>query len=302
LRYAKTPSVYYLHEPFGPSFQRAFRRPYIREEAWRRAANIVDPLPHLYWRKLYSLQRNSLLHTDLLLANSRFTQTQMYDDYGVTAPLCHYGVYLTDFRPLPDVAKGNHLLSVGALEPRKGFDFLVESLARIPAAERPPLSLACNEVDANERAYIEGIARQGGVELQILTNLSTSEMVLEYNKARLCVYSPVLEPLGLVPLEAMACGTPVIGVAEGGVSETVRDGETGLLVPRDPSAFAEAVRRLLSDPTTIDRFSAQAQAYVAREWSWDKSTALLESHLRSAAQHEFTALPTAIPETLQNVR
>lgn len=81
-----------------------------------------------------------------------------------------------------------------------------------------------------------------------MPNLKTDQLVLEYNKAQICVYAPVLEPLGLVPLESMACGTPVVGVREGGVLESIVHEQTGLLTERDPAQFAGAVQHLLSNP------------------------------------------------------
>ncbi len=63
-------------------------------------------------------------------------------------------------------------------------------------------------------------------------------LVLLYNKANLVVYTPYQEPFGLVPLESMSCGTPVVGVNDGGVMETVTNGKTGILTERDTKIFA----------------------------------------------------------------
>lgn len=132
--------------------------------------------------------------------------------------------------PCPGVSRERHLLSVGELSPRKGYDFLVDSLGYIPAAQRPKLRIACNSVLTQEREYIKNLANEKGVVLEILTNLNTEMLKIEYNQAALCVYAPVDEPFGLVPLEAMACGTPVVAVGEGGVVESIVHERTGLLV------------------------------------------------------------------------
>jgi len=83
----------------------------------------------------------------------------------------------------------------------------------------------------------------------------------------------------------MACGTPVVGVREGGVRETVVHGETGLLVERDPRLFADAVSSLLRDPERRDDMGRQGVEYVKREWSWERSVATLERRLEEAAAH-----------------
>jgi glycosyltransferase involved in cell wall biosynthesis len=109
-------------------------------------------------------------------------------------------------------------------------------------------------------------------------------LAIEYNKARLCVYAPVKEPFGLVPLEAMACGTPVVGVREGGVSESVRHGETGLLTERDPRQFAEAIISLLNDPERRTQCGCQGRIFVEKQWQWEQSVRDLERHLTEVAR------------------
>jgi glycosyltransferase involved in cell wall biosynthesis len=109
-------------------------------------------------------------------------------------------------------------------------------------------------------------------------------LAIEYNKARLCVYAPVKEPFGLVPLEAMACGTPVVGVREGGVSESVKHGETGLLAERDPQQFADAILTLLEDTDCRIRLGRQGRVYVQEQWQWEHSVSELEGHLLEVAQ------------------
>jgi glycosyltransferase involved in cell wall biosynthesis len=91
-----------------------------------------------------------------------------------------------------------------------------------------------------------------------------------------------MEPFGFVPLESMACGTAVVGVNEAGVRESVRDGETGLLVERDEAAFAEAIARVGWDRGCREHLGRQGRAYVTREWTWDRSIQGIERHLVAA--------------------
>lgn len=275
----QVPCVYYLHEPFGPSFVRKCTRPYLKEGGLRQKVDNLDPLIALYQRRLAGIRARSVAAITRLLANSQYTSQWMARQYDVDAPVSYYGVDSEQFRPLPAVAKADFVLSVGELSPRKGFDFLVESLGRIPTGQRPPLHLICNSVQADERQFIEGLAAQHGVSLQIQIGLNADQMAVEHNRARLCVYSPVAEPFGLVPLEAMACGTPVVGVAEGGVAETIRHEHTGLLTARQPALFAAAVQSLFDDPKRVARYSQQARQYVLDEWSWERSVETLEAHL-----------------------
>jgi hypothetical protein len=89
LQYMEIPTVYYLHEPFGGKFIRPIKRPYLHSNKWRDTLNQVDPLIKLYTGRLQTLQRKNLLKTDLLLANSCFTQEQIKKEFGRNAPVCH---------------------------------------------------------------------------------------------------------------------------------------------------------------------------------------------------------------------
>jgi glycosyltransferase involved in cell wall biosynthesis len=82
----------------------------------------------------------------------------------------------------------------------------------------------------------------------------------------------------------MACGTLVIGVAEGGVRETIRHGETGLLTDRDPKQFADALLKLLADPSLAAELGRRGIEYIRQQWNWDRSVAGLEKHFEEAAR------------------
>jgi glycosyltransferase involved in cell wall biosynthesis len=284
--YLRTPSLYYLHEHFGNRIQRVFERPYLKMNSARSWLDRVDPLIALYRKRMFSLQRCAVKCTRRLLANSEFTKEQFMSDFQGELPVVHYGVDSDTFRPISGVTRAAHVLSVGEMSPRKGFDFLIESLACLPIERRPTLRLACNSQIPEERAYIEHLAVQRGVQLEVLSNLDSEQLALEYNRAGVVVYSPVLEPFGLVPLEAMACAAPVVGVAEGGVKESVVEGVTGHLTPRDPRLFAEAVGEVLQDPEKARSWGQNGREQILKNWSWERSTVEIEQYLLEAARTE----------------
>jgi glycosyltransferase involved in cell wall biosynthesis len=283
LQYLIIPAAYYLHEPFGRGFIRQIERPYLTKNDWQKWLDRYDLMIRLYQNRLDVLQERSVHKTKRLLANSQFTLDSIRATYGVDVALCRYGVEVDSFRPLSGISRGNFVVSVGELSPRKGFDFIVESLGHISPERRPSLKLACNTIISEEREYVERLAGQYGVNLQILTRLGTDELRLLYNQARICIYAPVQEPFGLVPLEAMACGTPVIGVREGGVQESVIHEFTGLLVERDPHLFAAAIQRLLADSGLAETYGLNGREHVSRNWTWDQSAANLVAHLADCA-------------------
>jgi len=128
------------------------------------------------------------------------------------------------------------------------------------------------------------LAAAHDVDLRLLGRLNTAQLAAEYNQARLCVYAPHAEPFGLVPLEAMACATPIVAIGEGGVLETVVDGVTGRLVARDPDKFANAVLALLGEPARVEQYGRQAREHILQNWTWESASARIETYLLAASK------------------
>ena len=98
------------------------------------------------------------------------------------------------------------------------------------------------------------------------------------------IYVPRLEPFGLAPLEASACGTPVVAVAEGGIRESLTHMESALLIPgRDPVALGRAVLSLLDNPELAIRLGERGRESVRTNWTWDAAIDRLEGYLQSTA-------------------
>jgi glycosyltransferase involved in cell wall biosynthesis len=127
------------------------------------------------------------------------------------------------------------------------------------------------------------MAEKLSVKLVLHNNISDEELVNLYNSARLTVYSPIREPFGLVSLESMACGTPVVAVREGGVQEAVLHEQTGLTVERDPTMFAEAIQALLANPEMAASYGRNGREHVVQNWTWDRAVETLETHLLASA-------------------
>jgi phosphoheptose isomerase len=99
-----------------------------------------------------------------------------------------------------------------------------------------------------------------------------------YSAADVFISVPWYEPFGITPLEAMACGVPVIGSRVGGVKYTVEDGVTGILVPpHDPDAVAAAVGRLLNEERVRDRMGRAGRERVNAAFTWEQVTRSLET-------------------------
>ena len=284
LQFLKTPSVYYCQEPPRHLYEPPIARPYRTLSQVQLMGNLFDPLPDLYRRTLTRQDHANVQAASRILVNSHYSRETLYRTYGIFARVASLGVDLGVFRPLA-LSRGYFALSVGAIDPHKGFDFIVESLALLPLAIRLPLVIVSNWVDAAERVYLEALAQRLSVELEIKTMVTDFDLVELYNRATLVLYAPVMEPFGFVPLEAMACGAPVVGVREAGVRESIIHEQTGLLTDREPRDFADGIDRLVRDADLREHCSAAGLELVRKHWTWDQALEQIEMQLGQTALH-----------------
>jgi glycosyltransferase involved in cell wall biosynthesis len=289
-RLAHTPSLFFLQEP--PL--RRFFEPRCRPTAapltlFERGRYLWRwPTRALLDRVIYRRDVANARRATRLLANSRYTASRIEAVYGRDAAVNYYGVDTRRFRPPDQPSAAASVVSIGALEPHKGFDFVIRALGRIPIERRPSLTVVGITGHPRLPAALERLAAEAGVRLTIRRGVgrendgSDDALVTLYQSHSLFVFGAHHEPISLVISEAMACGLPAVAVAEGGVPELVRDGVTGLLTARDEAAFAVAVDRLLADAEERRRMGQAARA-AALEWTWDDSARRLEALLAETA-------------------
>ncbi|MCL5996867.1 MAG: glycosyltransferase family 4 protein [Chloroflexi bacterium] len=285
LQYLQTPSVYYCAEPPRQLYEPPLWRPYTQRSRLRAAIDRADPFPATYRYTLARLDRVNTRSASVVLTNSSYSYEVLYRIYGVFAKVCYLGVDTQLFRCL-SVPKADYVLSVGAMRPDKGFDFLLRSLACVDIAYRPRLIIVSNFAEPRECAYLDQLARESGVTVEFRSLIADEELTRLYNQALLTLYAPVMEPFGFVALESMACGTPVVGVREAGVRESVADGFTGVLTERDPRQFADAVEGLLRDSERRTAYGRNSRAYVEERWHWERCVDYLSEHLVNAARQK----------------
>ena len=176
-------------------------------------------------------------------------------------------------------ADGPMLLQLGRMVPRKGVDNVIRALSRLrdDHAIRARLLVVGGESAVPDPALtpeigrLQALAEAEGVAGQVLFVGARGRDVLRYYYAAADVFvtTPWYEPFGITPVEAMACGTPVVGAAVGGIKATVVDGETGFLVPpRDPAALADRLAQLLGDPALLRDCGRRAYRRVRDGYTW----------------------------------
>jgi glycosyltransferase involved in cell wall biosynthesis len=175
------------------------------------------------------------------------------------------------------------VLQLGRLVPRKGIDNVIEALARVrrrrPFGARLLVVGGAHEDARNdpspELARLRGVANDEGVADAVTFVGRRCRDVLKYfySAADVFVTTPWYEPFGITPLEAMACGTPVVGANVGGIKFSVVDGETGYLVPpKDPEMLADRLIHLFDNPAVARRQSQAALRRVHQLFTWKTVT------------------------------
>jgi glycosyltransferase involved in cell wall biosynthesis len=196
------------------------------------------------------------------------------------------GVATELFRPDGPVAARPggraRILTFGRLVPRKGVDTIIGALRHVPDAELVVAGgpeRAVLDRDPEGRRLI-GIARECGVadRVTFLGRVAHDDMPPLIRSADVVVSVPWYEPFGIAPVEAMACGVPVIASAVGGHLDTVLDGVTGLHVPpRRPGALTRCLRRLLGDAGLRRSLGAAAARHAHGRYSWSRIAAETEA-------------------------
>jgi glycosyltransferase involved in cell wall biosynthesis len=231
-----------------------------------------------------------------VLCNSWFSREAILRTTGANPRVCYPGVDPDYFCPDPAVAREPVVLSVGTLAPNKRHDFILEAIATIPAERRPAMEIVGYEMAYGElelgpyATTLLSLAKDRGVDLRLNKEVSDEVLRDRYRRAAVFAFAPSLEPFGIVPLEAMACGTPVVGVAEGGLRETIRNGENGLLTERDPQEFGAALDRVLCDRGLVARLGTHGREDARSTWTWKRSVDQLETHLAWAIDAQRPAV------------
>jgi type III pantothenate kinase len=202
------------------------------------------------------------------------------------------GVDLGLFRPHGPVERrtpGLHrLVCVGRLVQRKGIGNVISALDHLPDAELlvaggPDRSLL--KIDP-EACRLRRLAEETGVSdrVVLLGRLAREQLPPLLRSADVLVSVPWYEPFGITPLEAMACGVPVVASAVGGLIDTVVDGRTGVHVPpRDPDRLATELSTLLDDPERRHAYGRAGVQRARRLYDWDRlAAATLDVYARVA--------------------
>jgi starch synthase len=237
-------------------------------------------------------ERTAIEAADAVIAVSHGMREDILDCYPALDParvhVVHNGIDTVLYRPTPGAdALARHgidpdrpyVLFVGRITRQKGVPHLLRAARSLSPSAQLVLCAGAPDtpaIDQEFRELVDALRELRDGVFWIPEMLPRPEVVQLLSQAAVFVCPSVYEPLGIVNLEAMACGTPVVASAVGGIPEVVRDGVTGLLVPydeKDPAAFeaalAEALNSVIADPAAAARMGEAGRERTVREFGWD---------------------------------
>jgi len=245
----------------------------------------------------FAIEEQVVRSADGIIAECPQDRDDLLQLYGADAAKIHIvpcGVDPNEFWSVPQAQAratlGWHpteriVLQLGRMVPRKGVDTAIQAIALL-ARRRLPTRLVVVGGESSapdprktpELGRLQALTAELGLEGQVTFVGQRGREVLKYfySAADVFVTTPWYEPFGITPLESMACGTPVIGANVGGIKYTVRDGETGYLVPpRNAQAVSDRLAFLYHRPEILHLFGHQAVRHVARKFTWSRVASAL---------------------------
>ncbi len=242
---------------------------------------------------------------DRVICASEGEKEMLLSLYGVPAQrvsVVPCGVDVERFRPLDRSRvrrrfgiplKERVVLFVGRIEPLKGIDVLLRAVSHIDGEFRV-LLIGGDRKDVARKGELSALATELRIadKVTFLDAVPHVDLPLYYNAADVCVVPSYYESFGLVAVEAMACGVPVIASRVGGLTETVQDGQTGYLVPwLCPEPFAERLELLLNNEPLRRSLGREARA-AAERFRWSEVAARVED-----VYHDLVSQYRGVPVT-----
>lgn len=289
-RHVRVHKALYLHEPKRMLYEAVTGSPWLpyklkaqatHEKPTKRGA--IKDFFDFYGKRLeIAAELENAKSFDKILVNSLYSRESVLRAYGLESSVCRLGIDTDLFHPTT-VKKQPYVVSVGHVGKPKNTHFLIEAIGRMPAP-RPALVLVTHWIDQQYRVECDELAAKLDVDVRYREGVSDEELVQILSEASVFAYAPKLEPFGLAPLEANACGTAAVAVAEAGPRESIRTGENGFLVDNEADEMAECLEKFVAHPDFAIEMGVRARNYVQQNWNMEQATDELEKRLVQVAE------------------
>lgn len=258
LKYLKTKNVYFCLEPLRNAYEYSLRL--------KGNFNILNKLYeniNRFIRKKIDL--TNTLSAENTLTISLFARERMIAAYDLYPQVSYLGVDEKVFKPI-NIIKKNQVFFVAEKYPIYGYNLAKQAIQLIPKNIRPNLKIVSWKKSNGKR-------------------LSDRELVKIYNESLVTLSLSKFDTFGLVPLESMACGTPVVALNVSGYRETVVDNSTGFLVDFDPKEISKKIIFLLNNSEKANVFGINGRKWIENNWTWKKQIEELNKTLLKFAQN-----------------
>lgn len=292
-RYVNIPTVLYHGEPFRYLYEAQpytpWHPPGISKIQWLRRSYWQLFFKDLWHERRMRIQlceeRLNIEVTDKLLVNSIFSSESCARAYNRTGEVCYLGIDTEIFHPVKEIPASPYVIGLGNLFFNKNPLLAVEAVGEIPESKRPTLVWASNMKDEALYEEVIRLAEAKSVRFEVKEMVTDEELVTLLSNAICMLYTSRLEPFGLAPLEANACQTPVVAVAQGGVRETIIDGQNGFLCVPNAQSLAECIELLIDNPERQAEMGRFALQNVQQNWTLEAATDRIEAALLTTTKH-----------------
>lgn len=252
---------WYCHEPSA----------FVHSESWKNS--IQNPIKRytafILGGLLKKIDISITKYSDKIFANSNYTSEQIQKVYKRKSTIIYPGIDIKRYKIKKPNYKTNQILAVGRLTKFKNFDLLIKSFKSAKIKKYKLLIIGNGEENNNLNQLIENLGI--GKSVEIRNNVSDTELIENYQKSRIFTLCSLKEPFGIVPVESMACGTPVIVSSQGGTKETVINNKTGLVINMNQKNLTESIKRLVNNPKLTSNLAKNASIYATKSYSWENS-------------------------------
>ena len=286
-QFIKIPKILYLGEPNRYLYEA------MPEQIWEAPTSNLSKLTIRFWVYMFSdtwrankfrvyvrEERKNFQAFDKVFVNSYFSMESCKRAYGLPSEVCYLGVDNELFKPVNASVIKPYIVGLGGFYAHKNPELAIIAVGNI-SENRPKLLWVGNMVDNEYWDEMVELARSLDVVLEVKKMVTDAQLVELLNGAICMLYSSNLEPFGFAPLEANACGTPVIAVAEGGVRETIIHGKNGFLSDSKPEQIAKYIQQLIDNKELKEEISKFAIENVQQNWTLAQCSARINAAIKS---------------------
>lgn len=268
-KFPNIPIYWYCHEPSA----------FIHDKVWRKT--ISNPLKRLIaviFQPVFAYYDKQLVNrAKTIFVNSRYTKRNVLTTYGRKSVVIYPGISMKPLKNIPDQIKQNFIITAALLTKYKKIDIMIQALHLLHNKQVRLVIVG----DGEYKSKLIQLANTLNISHRIIfyPSMSTHKLSTLVSKARLFISCSYNETFGLVLLEALAAGTPVISQKSGGPKEIILHDKNGLLINCTPKTLAQNIDYYMSNSDALRRLTKFARKSIENKFSWDKSIQKMSRYL-----------------------